>query len=58
MTRLLIQYIDENPFGDSLHEFGTYESFNEAVETAIILMNDDTISTILANDGSRWVRLK
>ena len=58
MTRLLIQFKSENPFGGELHEKGIFNTFNEAVEAAIPLIDDNTIKAILANDGAQWVRIK
>lgn len=58
MTRLLIQFESENPFGGELHEKGVFDTFNEAVEAAIPLIEDKTIKAILVNDGFQWVRIK
>lgn len=54
-TRLLVQFVSDNPFG-GLHELGTFETFNEAVEMGISLM-DNTVRVMLANDGPQWVRI-
>ncbi len=58
MIRLLVQYIDDNPFGGDLHEFGIFKTFNEAVIASLPLLDDNKIYAILANDGLQWVRLK
>jgi hypothetical protein len=58
MTRLLIQYVSNNPFGGELQEYGKYQTFDEAVDAALPLVNDDTIRAILANDGPAWIYIK
>jgi len=58
MTRLLIQFESEDPFGGELHEKGVFNTFNEAVEAAMRLIDDNTIKAILVNDGYQWVRIK
>ncbi len=58
MTRLLFQFISDNPFGGELKEQGIYKTFNEAVEAAIPFIKDKNIKAILANDGYQWVRIK
>jgi len=57
MNRLLVQFYGENPFGEELQELGVFETFNEAVEMAISLM-DETVKNMIINDGPAWVRIK
>ena len=57
MNRLLVQFYGEDPFGEELQELGVFETFNEAVEMAISLM-DETVENMIINDGPAWVRIK
>ena len=56
-TRLLIQFVSDNPFGGQLEEMAVFETPDEAVQAAIPLIGDITIQTILINHGTEWMRL-
>jgi hypothetical protein len=58
MTRMLVQFIDDNPFGGKLHDFGLFNNFNKAVEESLTFFHDKTVRSILINDGNQWVRIK
>ena len=58
MIRLLIQLKSETIFGGGLIDKGIYKTFNEAVDAALLLLDDSTIETILVADGSQFVRIK
>jgi len=55
--RLLVQFYSDNPFGGELQELGKFKTFNEAVEMGISLL-DITVTAMLVNDGSQWVRIR
>ena len=56
-TRLLVQFLGDNPFGEELQELGVFENFNDAVDMAISLI-DHTVKNMLINDGVQWVRIR
>ena len=56
-SRLLVQFVSDNPFGGDLCELGEFKNFNEAVGMGITLI-DNTVRAMLVNDGAQWVRIK
>ena len=57
MTRLLVQFYSENPFGGELQELGKFKTPDEAVKIGISLL-DNTVEFMFVNYGSQWVRIR
>jgi hypothetical protein len=56
-TRLLVQFVSDDPFGGKLEELGIFETPDEAFKAAMPYINDILVKAIFINHDKQWFQI-
>jgi hypothetical protein len=56
-TRLLVLFLNDDPFGGKLEQVGIFETPDEAFKAAMPYINNITVKAIFINHDKRWFQI-